>query len=132
MKKIVALTGAGISAESGIPTFRDANGLWEGHDIMEVATPEAWKRNPALVLEFYNQRRKAALNVQPNKGHLALAELEKHFELVVITQNVDNLHEKAGSSRVIHLHGELFKSRSTCREERVFDMDGWELKLGDR
>lgn len=131
MKKIIALTGAGISAESGVPTFRDANGLWEGHDIMEVATPEAWERNPALVLEFYNQRRKAALNVNPNKGHLALAALEKHFEVTVITQNVDNLHEKAGSSRIIHLHGELFKCRSTCVEEKVLDMEGWELNLGD-
>ena len=131
MKKIVALTGAGISAESGIPTFRDANGLWEGHDIMDVATPEAWERNPALVLEFYNQRRKAALQVEPNAGHKALAELEKHFEVTVVTQNVDNLHEKAGSSQVIHLHGELFKSRSTKDESLCYEMDGWELKLGD-
>lgn len=131
MKKIVALTGAGISAESGIPTFRDANGLWEGHDIMEVATPEAWQRNPELVLDFYNQRRKAALSVQPNAGHKALAELEKHFEVMVITQNVDNLHEKAGSSQVIHLHGELFKSRSTNEEVLCYDIEGWELKMGD-
>lgn len=131
MRKIVALTGAGISAESGIPTFRDADGLWEGHDIMEVATPEAWERNPALVLEFYNQRRKAALNVLPNQGHQALADLEQDFEVTVITQNVDNLHEKAGSSRVIHLHGELFKSRSCTDESLCYDMDGWELKLGD-
>ena len=131
MKKIVALTGAGISAESGIPTFRDANGLWEGHDIMEVATPEAWQRNPELVMDFYNQRRKAALNVQPNAGHKALAELEKYFEVSVITQNVDNLHEKAGSSQVIHLHGELFKSRSTCEEGLCYDIEGWELKMGD-
>jgi NAD-dependent deacetylase len=131
MKKIVALTGAGISAESGISTFRDANGLWEGHDIMEVATPEAWERNPALVMEFYNQRRKAALNAQPNAGHRALAGLEKHFEVTVITQNVDNLHEKAGSTHVIHLHGELFKSRSTCDEQLCYEMEGWELKLGD-
>lgn len=131
MKKIVALTGAGISAESGISTFRDANGLWEGHDIMEVATPEAWERNPALVLEFYNQRRKAAIDARPNTGHLALAELEKHFEVTVITQNVDNLHEKAGSTHVIHLHGELFKSRSTCDEQLCYEMQGWELKMGD-
>ena len=132
MKKIVVLTGAGISAESGIPTFRDANGLWEGHDIMDVATPEAWERNPALVLEFYNQRRKAALEVQPNAGHKALAGLEKHFEVTIVTQNVDNLHEKAGSSRVLHLHGELFKSRSTKDENLCYEMNGWELKLGDR
>ena len=131
MKKIVALTGAGISAESGIPTFRDANGLWEGHDIMDVATPEAWERNPALGLEFYNQRRKAALHVEPNAGHKALAELEKHFEVRVVTQNVDNLHEKAGSSHVIHLHGELFKSRSTQDENLCYEMEGWELRLGD-
>lgn len=131
MKKIVALTGAGISAESGIPTFRDANGLWEGHDITEVATPEAFERNPALVLEFYNQRRKAALNVEPNAGHKALAELEKHFEVTVVTQNVDNLHEKAGSGNVIHLHGELFRSRSTSDEHLCYQLDGWELNLGD-
>lgn len=131
MKKIVALTGAGISAESGIPTFRDANGLWEGHDIMEVATPEGFKKNPALVLDFYNQRRKAAMDVSPNAGHKALVELEKHFEVCIVTQNVDNLHEKAGSSNVIHLHGELFKSRSTVDESLCYTMEGWELKLGD-
>ena len=131
MRKIIALTGAGVSAESGIPTFRDANGLWKGHDIMDVATPEAWERNPELVLDFYNQRRKAALNVQPNAGHEALAELEKYFEVCVITQNVDNLHEKAGSSHVIHLHGELFKSRSTGKEGLCYDIAGWELKMGD-
>lgn len=131
MKKIVALTGAGISAESGIATFRDANGLWEGHDVMDVATPEAWERNPALVLEFYNQRRKAGLKAKPNPGHLALAELEKHFEVTIITQNVDNLHEKAGSTKVIHLHGEIFKSRSSIDEELCYDIEGWELKLGD-
>ena len=132
MKKIVALTGAGISAESGIPTFRDANGLWEGHDVMDVATPEAWARNQDRVLKFYNQRRKGALNVKPNAGHFALAELEKHFEVSIITQNVDNLHEKAGSSNVLHLHGELFKSRSTIDERLVYDIEGWELKKGDR
>ncbi len=131
MKKIVALTGAGISAESGIATFRDANGLWEGHNVMDVATPEAWERNPDLVLEFYNQRRKAALDAKPNAGHRALADLEQHFEVCVITQNVDNLHEKAGSTNVIHLHGELFKSRSTGDESLVYDVEGWELKKGD-
>lgn len=131
MKKIVALTGAGISAESGIATFRDANGLWEGHDIMEVATPEAWERNPGLVLEFYNQRRKAAMDARPNEGHKALAALEQDFEVTIITQNVDNLHEKAGSSHVIHLHGEIFKSRSCADESLCYTMDGWELKLGD-
>ena len=130
-KKVVVLTGAGISAESGIPTFRDANGLWEGHAIEDVATPEAWNRNAALVLDFYNQRRKGALAVQPNEGHKALADLEKYFEVSIITQNVDNLHEKAGSSNVLHLHGELFKSRSTADENLLYDIEGWELKQGD-
>ncbi|MCP4522383.1 MAG: NAD-dependent deacylase [Cytophagales bacterium] len=131
MKKIVVLTGAGISAESGIATFRDANGLWEGHDVMEVATPEGWQANPALVLEFYNQRRKNGLEAQPNAGHLALVELEKHFEVEIITQNVDNLHEKAGSSNIIHLHGEIFKSRSTIDSGLIYDIEGWELNMED-
>ncbi|WP_224998875.1 NAD-dependent deacylase [Cesiribacter sp. SM1] len=130
-KKVVVLTGAGISAESGIPTFRDANGLWEGHNVEDVATPQAWTRDPELVLEFYNQRRKAARDVKPNEGHKALAELEKHFQVTIITQNIDNLHEKAGSSRVLHLHGELFKSRSTADESLLYDMDSWELNMGD-
>ncbi len=132
MKKIVVLTGAGISAESGINTFRDAGGLWEGHDVMDVASPEGWRKNQELVLDFYNQRRKQALQAKPNKGHLALAELEKDFEVVIVTQNVDNLHEKAGSSNVIHLHGELFKVRSTLDENLIYDLEGWELKTGDR
>ena len=131
MKKIVVLTGAGISAESGIPTFRGADGLWEGHDIMEVASPEGWKKNPQLVLDFYNQRRKAALVAEPNAGHRSLVALEEQYEVIVITQNVDNLHEKAGSSHVIHLHGELFKSRSTVDENLVYDVEGWEVKWGD-
>lgn len=131
MKKIVVLSGAGISAESGIPTFRGADGLWEGHDIMDVASPQGWQKNPQLVLDFYNQRRKAALTAEPNAGHQSLVELEKYYEVVVVTQNVDNLHERAGSSRVIHLHGELFKSRSTTDENLVYDMNGWELKWGD-
>ena len=131
MKKIVVLTGAGISAESGIPTFRGADGLWEGHDIMEVASPEGWQKNPQLVLDFYNQRRKAALAAEPNAGHRSLVELEKQYDVVVITQNVDHLHEKAESSRVIHLHGELFKSRSTLDENLVYDVVGWEVKWGD-
>ena len=113
MKKIVVLTGAGMSAESGIQTFRDADGLWEGHDVMEVATPEGFQKNPELVLEFYNQRRKQLKEVKPNEGHNALLELEKNFEVTIITQNVDDLHERAGSSKVIHLHGELRKVRST-------------------
>jgi len=131
-KKIVVLSGAGISAESGISTFRDSGGLWEGYDIMEVATPEGWKKNPELVLDFYNQRRKQAASVKPNAGHLALKSLEEKYNVVIITQNVDNLHEKAGSSHVIHLHGELFKSRSTLDPNLVYEMEGWELKLGDK
>ena len=131
MKKIVVLTGAGISAESGIPTFRGADGLWEGHDIMDVASPQGWEKDPHLVLDFYNQRRKTAHSVQPNAGHRALVDLEAHYAVTVITQNVDNLHEQAGSSRVIHLHGELFKSRSTADENLVYDLEGWELNWGD-
>ncbi len=131
MKKIVVLSGAGISAESGIPTFRDANGLWEGHDVMEVASPEGWQKNPQLVLDFYNQRRKALLAVKPNTGHQALADLEKYFEVAIVTQNIDNLHERAGSQKVIHLHGELLKSQSSQDESLVYDMDGWEIKWGD-
>ena len=132
MKKIVVLSGAGISAESGIPTFRASDGLWENHRIEDVATFEAWERNPTLVQDFYNQRRKQALSVEPNAGHLALAKLEEKYDVTVITQNVDNLHERAGSSKVIHLHGELFKSRSTVDESLVYDIEGWELKAGDR
>jgi len=132
MKKLVVLTGAGISAESGIATFRDANGLWEGHDVMEVASPQGWRKNPALVLDFYNQRRKNAHEAQPNPGHLALAELEKYFDVTIVTQNVDNLHEKAGSSKVIHLHGSLFQSRSTLNENLVYDMESWDINLGDK
>lgn len=131
-KKLVVLTGAGISAESGIATFRDAGGLWEGHRVEDVATPEGWNKNPALVLEFYNQRRKQALDVKPNRGHEILAELEDYFHVTVVTQNVDNLHERAGSTHVIHLHGSLFESRSTADETLVYPISGWELKLGDR
>lgn len=131
MKKLVALTGAGVSAESGIPTFRDAGGLWEGHDVMEVATPEGWAKNPSLVLEFYNQRRKKALEVLPNRGHEILAELENDFDVAIITQNVDNLHERAGSKNVVHLHGSLFESRSSIDEHLIYPIDGWELKMGD-
>jgi NAD-dependent deacetylase len=131
-KKLVVLSGAGISAESGVATFRDANGLWEGYDVMDVASPQGWKRNPALVLDFYNQRRKNAHEVLPNPGHLALASLEDHFDVTIVTQNVDNLHERAGSSKVIHLHGSLFQSRSTLDEHLVYEMQGWELNLGDK
>ena len=125
-KKLVVLTGAGISAESGIKTFRDADGLWEGHNVMDVATPEGWRKNPELVLDFYNQRRRQLHEVQPNLGHQILAELENEFEVTIITQNVDNLHEKAGSSNVIHLHGELLKVRSTKNHNYILD---WETDL---
>ena len=119
-----------MSAESGLKTFRDENGLWEGHDVMQVASPQGFAKNPELVLEFYNQRRRQLLNVSPNKGHLALAELEQAFDVSIITQNVDNLHEQAGSSHVVHLHGELFKVRSTVDENHILD---WKknLILGD-
>ncbi|MCH7415585.1 NAD-dependent deacylase [Belliella sp. R4-6] len=131
-KKLVVLTGAGISAESGIATFRDSNGLWEGHNVMDVASPEGWRKDRGLVLDFYNQRRKQALNATPNEAHLELAMLEKYFDVTIITQNVDNLHEKAGSSKVIHLHGELFKSQSSMDPSLVYEMDSWELKIGDK
>jgi len=131
MKKLIVLTGAGISAESGIATFRDSGGLWEGHKVEDVATPEGWRRNPEMVLDFYNQRRKKALEVKPNRGHEILAELEEHFDVTIITQNVDNLHERADSSNVIHLHGSLFESRSTFDPKLVYPIVGWELKKGD-
>jgi NAD-dependent deacetylase len=130
MKKLVVLTGAGISAESGINTFRDADCLWEGHDVMEVATPQGFAANPALVLDFYNQRRKQLSTVKPNTAHLNLVELEKNFDVEIITQNVDNLHEKAGSKNVTHLHGELLKVRSSADESLVLDWNK-DLVLGD-
>jgi len=117
MKKLVVFTGAGISQESGIKTFRDFGGLWEDYDIMEVATPEAWAKNPELVLEFYNKRRKQALEAKPNRAHEIIAELEKHFVVQIITQNIDDLHERAGSTNVLHLHGEITKVRSVATEE---------------
>jgi len=120
-KRITVLTGAGISAESGIKTFRDAGGLWEGHDVMEVASPEGWKKNQALVIDFYNKRRAQLLEVNPNAGHLALVELEEKYEVHIVTQNVDDLHERAGSSNIIHLHGELTKVRSLGNEKLVYD-----------
>ena len=129
-KKVVILTGAGISAESGIKTFRDSDGLWEGHNVLDVATPEGWEKNPVLVLDFYNQRRKQVQEVQPNRGHQILVELESEFEVCIITQNVDNLHEKAGSSSVLHLHGELLKVRSTQNENDILDWTT-DLNLGD-
>jgi NAD-dependent deacetylase len=130
-KSLVVLSGSGISAESGIPTFRDSGGLWEGHRVEDVATPEGWQKDRARVLDFYNQRRRKALDVKPNRGHYVLVELEEFFEVTIVTQNVDNLHERAGSSNVIHLHGSLFESRSTLDENLVYPIQGWELKLGD-
>ncbi|GAA8757636.1 NAD-dependent deacylase [Helicobacter pylori] len=130
MKNLVILSGAGISAESEIKTFRDADGLWEGHDIMEIASPYGWKKNPQKVLDFYNQRRRQLFEVYPNKAHKALAELEKHYQVNIITQNVDDLHERAGSSRILHLHGELLSVRSEKDPNLVYR---WEkdLNLGD-
>ena len=130
MKNVVVLTGAGISAESGLKTFRDSDGLWEGHDVMEVASPLGFKNNPELVLDFYNQRRKQLLEVKPNEAHLALAELEKKYKVSIVTQNVDDLHERAGSTSILHLHGELLKVRSTYNEK---DIQYWskDLFVGD-
>jgi NAD-dependent deacetylase len=130
-KKLVVLTGAGMSAESGLKTFRDSDGLWEGYDVTEVATPRAWRKNPKLVLDFYNMRRKNVLDAQPNAGHYGLAELENDFDVHIITQNIDDLHERAGSSRVLHLHGEIFKMRSEHDEELVYDIRG-DINLGDK
>ncbi|NNJ89163.1 MAG: NAD-dependent deacylase [Eudoraea sp.] len=120
-KNIIVLTGAGMSADSGLKTFRDADGLWEGHDVMEVASPQGFRANPDLVLEFYNERRKQLLKAKPNEGHNALATLEDHYKVTVITQNVDDLHERAGSTDVLHLHGELFKVRSTVPPYTVYE-----------
>jgi NAD-dependent deacetylase len=131
MKKIVVLTGAGMSAESGILTFRDNGGLWQNHRIEEVATPYAWLNNPELVIEFYNQRRKQLLEVEPNAAHFALAKLENKYDVEIVTQNVDDLHERAGSTNVLHLHGELRKVRSEKDSSLISELDGWELKLGD-
>jgi len=130
MKKIIVLTGAGISPESGLQTFRDANGLWEGHDIMEVASPIGWENNKNLVLDFYNKRRTQLLTVQPNDGHKLLVNLEQYFDVTIITQNVDDLHERAGSKNILHLHGELLKVRSTKNEQLIYS---WrkDLTIGD-
>lgn len=131
MKKIVVLTGAGISAESGIKTFRDTNGLWEEYRVEDVATYDAWLRNPKLVLEFYNQRRRQLDSVKPNAAHFALAELETKFDVQIITQNVDNLHERGGSTKILHLHGELIKARSCVDEDLVYDFTGKDINWGD-
>lgn len=132
MKHIVVFTGAGISAESGIKTFRDSGGLWEEHDINDVATPQAWSRNPSLVLEFYNKRRKQVLEAEPNAAHYALASLEQKYNVTIITQNIDNLHERAGSSNIVHLHGEIMKSRSTVDPSLIYDVKGAEIKVGEK
>jgi len=132
MKKIVVLSGAGVSAESGIKTFRDSGGLWDGYNVMDVASPEGWTKDRELVLGFYNERRKNAISAKPNEGHKIIAELESQFQVIVITQNVDNLHEKAGSTKVLHLHGELFKSRSTVDPNLIYDIEGWALNIGDK
>jgi NAD-dependent deacetylase len=130
MAKIVVLTGAGISAESGISTFRDADGLWEGHDVMSVASPHGWDENPSLVLDFYNQRRKQLKEVEPNAAHHALKLLEEKHDVVIITQNVDNLHERAKNNHIIHLHGELMKARNIHTDQKIYDCEG-DINLGD-
>lgn len=130
-RKLVVLSGAGMSQESGLKTFREMGGLWEQYDVTEVATPEAWERDPALVLRFYNERRKQLLEAQPNAGHKGIADLERWFDVHIVTQNVDNLHERAGSSKVLHLHGELMKARSTIDPFLIYDLDHWALNLGD-
>jgi NAD-dependent deacetylase len=131
-KKIVVLTGAGISAESGIPTFRASDGLWENHSIEDVATPEGWRKDMELVLRFYNERRAKLEEVEPNEGHYILARLEKHFDVQIITQNVDNLHERAGSTKVLHLHGELTKARSTVDSSLVYEIGTKPINIGDK
>ncbi|MEM7036688.1 MAG: Sir2 family NAD-dependent protein deacetylase [Bacteroidota bacterium] len=131
-KKIVVLTGAGISKESGIPTYRGSDGLWEGYDVNDVASPAGWAKNPELVLEFYKLRRESMLSVEPNEGHKALVDLEKHFDVEIITQNIDNLHEQAGSSEILHLHGTITQVRSTGDPDLVYELDDFEqIGLGD-
>lgn len=130
-RKVVVLTGAGISAESGLKTFRDSDGLWEGYNIEDVATPGAWRKNPELVLDFYNHRRRNVAAAQPNAAHVGLAKLQEKFDVHIITQNIDDLHERAGSTRVLHLHGEIFKMRSVTDEKLVYDIRG-DIKLGDK
>jgi NAD-dependent deacetylase len=131
VKRVVVFTGAGVSAESGIKTFRDSGGLWEEYDINDVATPQAFVKNPELVLDFYNQRRKQVIDATPNAAHKALAELEKKFEVHVITQNIDDLHERAGSKKVLHLHGEIMKAQSTRFPQLIYDVKQKEIKMGD-
>lgn len=130
-KKVVVLSGAGMSAESGLKTFRDTDGLWEGYDIEDVATARAWKKNPHLVLEFYNMRRRNVRDAQPNAGHTGLAALEEYFDVSIITQNIDDLHERAGSTHVLHLHGEIFKMRSERNDQMILDVQG-DIRWGDK
>lgn len=131
MKKLVVLTGAGISAESGLQTFRDKGGLWEGYNIEDVATPEAWRRNPQLVQQFYNERRKGVIEAEPNEAHRTLASLEQYFDVQIITQNIDDLHERAGSAQVLHLHGVITRSQSDFDPAVTYPIEGWEIKPGD-
>ncbi|MEP6614563.1 MAG: Sir2 family NAD-dependent protein deacetylase [Mucilaginibacter sp.] len=132
MKKIVVLTGAGISAESGLKTFRDSDGLWEGYNIEDVATPAAWRRNPELVQDFYNQRRKSVLEAEPNAAHYALARLEEKYDATIITQNIDDLHERGGSANVVHLHGIITRSQSSRNPKLTYPINGWEIKMGEK
>ena len=132
MKKVVVFTGSGVSAESGIKTFRDSGGLWEEYRIEDVATPEAWQRNPTLVIDFYNQRRRQVIEAKPNAAHVAIAQLQKKFDVQVITQNIDDLHERAGSTNVLHLHGEIRKSRSTLNPSLIYNIEGNDLFIGDK
>ena len=131
MKKLVVLSGAGISAESGLQTFRDSDGLWEGYNVEDVATPRAWRRDPKLVLEFYNQRRRSVKQAEPNLAHIGLASLEKHYDVTIITQNIDDLHERAGSTRIVHLHGQIFQMRSEWDDTLVYDIRD-DIKWGDK
>ncbi len=131
MKKLVVLTGAGISAESGLKTFRDSDGLWEGYNIEDVATPQAWQRNPAMVQQFYNERRKTVLEAKPNAAHYALAQLEEKYQVTIITQNIDDLHERAGSTNVMHLHGIITRSQSSIDPELTYPIDGWEIRMDE-
>ena len=131
MKHVVVLTGAGISAESGLKTFRDSDGLWEGYDIADVATPEAWERNPTLVQQFYNERRKTVMEAKPNAAHIALAKLESKYKVSIITQNIDDLHERGGSTQVMHLHGIITRSQSSRNPKLTYPIKGWELKMNE-
>lgn len=132
MEKLVVLTGAGISAESGLKTFRDSDGLWEGYDIHDVATPEAWERNPKLVQEFYNMRRKQVIEAEPNAAHIALVRLQEKYDVTIITQNIDDLHERAGSANVLHLHGIITRSQSSANPRLTYPIKGWEIGMDEK